>query len=181
MCKKLVILFIALAAGAANAATTYTWELVDTFDDWSVPISDDDVLEGMVGDHITGGFHSASPGAGDPCTCIPLLTDGQLGGPTTVVLQDFAPNSLSLHVRYYFDEPNMLLEIRTFGGNPDRDGRVFQDVDFEYKDADGVWHEFLHEATTGPYYRSNPNLEASLIRVYDDTGGPLLSLSLIHI
>lgn len=178
MPKRLLIFFIALLliASIARSATTYTYELVETFDDWSVPISANDVLEGMWDNAtiIAGGFHPSLPDG-------PQLTDGQLGSPTDSVLLDFAPGKLSLHIRYDLDEPVVLMEIRTFGGNPDRDGRVFQDVDFEYKDANGVWQEFLHEATTGPYYVSNNDQwEASLIRVYDDTAGPLLGGELIY-
>ena len=178
MPKRLLIFFIALLliASIARSATTYTYELVETFDDWSVPISANDVLEGMWDNAtiIAGGFHPSLPDG-------PQLTDGQLGSPTDSVLLDFAPGKLSLHIRYDLDEPVVLMEIRTFGGNPDKDGRVFQDVDFEYKDANGVWQEFLHEATTGPYYVSNNGQwEGSLIRVYDDTGGPLLAGELIY-
>jgi hypothetical protein len=173
----LVILFVPLllTADATQAATTYSWQLVPTFNDWPVPISDDDVLEGRWTDAntIAGGLHWQYPTDGR------RLTDGQLGSPTDSVLLDFS--SPSLHIRYNLLSPVTLMEVRTFGGDPNKDGRVFQNVDFEYKDADGIWHELLHEAHTGPYYVSNAGRwEASLIRVFDNTGGPLLAAEQIY-
>jgi len=166
-----VVCLAMLAVPCASWAVTYSWELAPSFNDYSVPIASDDIIQGMkVGAGATieaGGFHSAFPYQNDAA----LLTDGQLGGNVDSVLQDYGVPSLKIS---YLFAPQPIWEIRSFGGNSDKNGRVFQNLDVEIN-VDGDWFEIVHEATTGPYYVSNSGQwEASLIRVYEEGGGPLL-------
>ena len=65
MSSKLALFLVVLwlIVGAAQAATTYTCELVPTFSDYSVPIRNDNVLDGVW--HpcsvMAGGFHGRLP------------------------------------------------------------------------------------------------------------------------
>lgn len=155
---------LALSA-AAWAAPTYTWELDASFGDYSVPISSTDVINGNVGSIEAGGFHGAFPQLNGS-----QLVDGALGAGVDSVLQDYGIPSL--RISYQFPA-QALQEIRSFGGNSGKDGRVFQSVDFEVLTANG-WSEIIHEATTGSYYVHNGGQwEASLIRVSDDAGALL--------
>lgn len=166
----LVVLLSLGLASAAGAATAYSDELVGTMDDWSVPISSSDALNGLIGTVEEGGFHGAFPTEANPAA----LTDGVAGPGVAAVLADFS--SPSLKIRY--DEangwvPTMLKEVRTFGAN--HDGRVRQNVDVEWKDAAGNWNELITEAITGSYATSNGGQwNASLIRIRDDSDGLLV-------
>lgn len=155
---------------ASWAVTAYSWELVPTFGDYSVPLSATDLVQGMkAGAGATieaGGFHPAFPYQNDAA----LLTDGILGANVDSVLQDYG--FPSLRIRYEFDA-QQIWEIRSFGGNSDKNGRVFQDLDVEIL-VGGDWFEIIHEATTGPYEVHNGGQwEASLIRIFEQGGGPI--------
>jgi len=164
---SVALLLVAVSSGAW-AATVWTGAMYANFSDYPVPLSSTDLINGLNqynGGAVieAGGFHWAFPDG-------PQLTDGVLGSGTDSVLQDFAPGNLALQIRYILPVPTVLAEIRSFGGNPGRDGRVFQDLDVEVS-PDGVnWLEIVHEAITAPFYTSNPSNEASLIRIYDDAG-----------
>lgn len=167
----IIVLCLGLLALPSWAATTYSWELDATFGDYSVPISSTDIVQGMkVGAGATieaGGFHPAFPYQNDAA----LLTDGILGANVDSVLQDYG--FPSLRISYLF-APQQIWEIRSFAGNSDKNGRVFQNLDVEVN-VGGDWFEIIHEATTGPYYTHNGGQwEASLIRVYEVGGGPLV-------
>ncbi len=166
----LLCLGLLVLPAASWAAPTYSYEFAPTFGDFSVPISSTDIIQGMkVGAGATieaGGFHGAFPELNDAAR----LTNGLLGLGTDSVLQDYGRPSLK--IRYDF-APQQIWEIRSFAGNPGKDARVFQDLDVEVN-VGGDWFEIIHEATTGPYYVSNPGNEGSLIRIYEDGGGLLL-------
>lgn len=155
---------------ASWAGTTYSWELNPSMSNYSVAISNSDVIEGLkVGNGATieaGGFHGAFPQLNDAAR----LTDGQLGSGTDSVLQDFGVPSLKIS---YTFAPQKIWEVRSFGGNDGKDGRVFQNVDFEVM-VGGDWFELVHEATTGNYNVHNGGQwEGSLIRFREEGGGPL--------
>ncbi|MDH7601665.1 MAG: PEP-CTERM sorting domain-containing protein [Armatimonadota bacterium] len=171
-CVYLCAALLIITSAAAWSAPTYSWELTASFADLSRQPSSNDVIQGK---NVTnggaviesGGFHWAFPDQADA----KYLTDGIYGANVHSVLHDYAFPSLK--IRYEFD-PTPVWEILSFGGNPDKNGRVFQNVDVEVKVA-GDWFEIIHEATTGPYYVHNGGRwEASLIRIYDDSGGMLL-------
>ena len=161
-----------VTATCSWATTVYSWEMNASFAGLSRQIANNDIIEGM---NVTnggavieaGGFHSAFPDQNDAH----YLTDGQLGDNVKSVLQDYGRPSLK--IRYEF-APHPVWEILSFGGNPGKDGRVFQDVDIELL-VEGSWFEIIHEATTGPYFVHNGGRwEGSLIRVYEQEGGLLL-------
>jgi hypothetical protein len=159
-----------VAATGSWATTVYSWEMSPSFAGLSRQVASNDLIEGMmVGNGAVieaGGFHWAFPELNDAAR----LTDGQLGGGTDSVLQDYGYPSL--RISYTFPE-QPVQEILSFAGNPAMDGRVFQDMDIEVL-VGTDWFEIIHEATTGPYYVSNQGNEASLIRVYEQEGGMLL-------
>ncbi len=173
LCVAALCLGLLFAAGAGSwAAPTYGWEMTAAFAGLSRQISNNDIIQGKnttSGGAVieAGGFHGAFPDQADA----KYLTDGILGTNVQSVLQDYGVPSLK--IRYEF-APQPIYEILSFGGNPDKNGRVFQNVDVEVL-VEGDWFEIIHEATTGPYYVSNKGQwEASLIRVYEDSGGLLL-------
>lgn len=157
----LLCLSLLTFSAGAWAVTTYSYEFAQNFADYSIPISSDDVIQGMVGTIEAGGFHSGIPN--DPAK----FTDGLLGEGVDCVLQDYGKPALT--VSYTF-APMQIAEIRSYVGNGGRDGRVFQNIDVSIMVGDS-WFEILHEATTGPYGVANPGNEGSLIRIYEQGGG----------
>lgn len=169
---KLVSILLCLgllcAGSGAYAATTYSYELAPTFADFSVPMSSTDIIQGanVTNGRATieaGGFHGAFPHLNSAA----LLTDGQLGANVDSVLQDYGVPSLK--ITYTFDA-QPIWEVRSYAGNPDKNGRVFQNVNLEVQVFD-TWFEIVTNATTGPFnVRNGGQWEGSLIRFREDAG-----------
>lgn len=105
-----------------------------------VQVSSDDLLEGQVGAIVAGGFHSDNQGT------VAALTNGVFdANPVTLVLLDYgAP---ALRVRYTFDPPVDLEEVRIFAGHmADGGNRAFQSNDIRINGALAV-----AELNTGDY------------------------------
>jgi len=101
------------------------FELAASIAALSRSILTDDVLAGLTGTAIAGGFHPATPG-GIPGG-LADLTDGQLGAGVEAVLADYSRPSLE--VQYDLAAPTDLGALHVFSANSD--GRVFQHYDVE--------------------------------------------------
>jgi len=164
-----VSLVLALTAGAW-AETSYTYQMVASTNDWSVPISGTDIINGMTGVITAGGFHPVTSGS-TLAEKEQWLTDGQLGTNLQAILADFS--TPALQISYMFPEQKVG-EIRSFAANSGKDGRVFQDFDVDVFVA-GDWYPLIQNVTTGSFYQSNKGKwEGSLIRIYEKGGAGLL-------
>ncbi len=122
-------------------------------------LSGTDLLQGRIGILEAGGFHSATPG-GVPGG-LADLTDGVVGVAEEAVLLDFPgntdPANRALQVRYDFDPPRHLDQIKVFSANPF--GRVFQNYDVEYSQPnDATYQSLATKARAGNYGDSNPSI-----------------------
>lgn len=119
-------------------------------------VSSSDLIEGKLGQIVEGGFHSASTGS------VAALTNGRFDETgTTLVLRDYAHPRPALWVRYRFEEPMDLTEVRIFAGHfGDVGNRAFQSNDIYIDDALAV-----SELNTGGYGQYPPGGNAvSLVR-----------------
>jgi len=122
-------------------------------------LSGTDLLQGRIGALEAGGFHSATPG-GVPGG-LADLTDGVVGVAEEAVLLDFPgntdPANRALQVRYDFDPPRHLDQVKVFSANPF--GRVFQNYDVEYSQPnDATYQSLAAKARAGNYGDSNPSI-----------------------
>lgn len=119
-----------------------------------VRVSSTDLLEGQVAAIVAGGFHSANQGT------VAALTNGAFdANPVTLVLLDYG--SPALRVRYAFDPPVDLQEVRIFAGHASDGGnRAFQSNDIYVNGALAV-----AELNTGGYGQLSGGASAvSLVR-----------------
>ena len=117
-------------------------------------VSGSDLIQGMEAELISGGFHSQSQGS------VQNLTNGEFeSNGFTLVLADYA--SPSLRIRYTFQEPMDLTEVRIFSGHfGDVGNRAFQSNDVY---INGIRVE--SELNTGNYEQLPPGGDAvSLVR-----------------
>ncbi len=114
----------------------------------------DDLLAGRLAEIVSGGFHGANVGG------VAELTNGLFdSNPLTLVLADYSHPAL--HLRYRFETPVDLREVRVFAGHSgDTGNRAFQSVDF-YVNGQPAALELL----TGPYGAGSGGARAvSLLR-----------------
>ncbi len=119
-----------------------------------VQVADDDLLEGKIAEIVSGGFHSASQGT------VADLTDGEFDSNSmTLILLDYGEPAL--HVRYTFDRPMDLTEVRIFAGHfSDGGNRAFQCNDIRVNGVPAVT-----QLTTGNYGQTSGGSSAvSLVR-----------------
>jgi len=117
-------------------------------------VSATDLIAGRVGEIVSGGFHSANVGTAS------ALTNGQIdSNPLTLVLADY--DDPALRVRYTFDPPVDISEVRMFAGHfSDGGNRAFQSNDIY---VNGV--RVATELTTGNYGQVSGGTSAvSLVR-----------------
>ncbi len=125
-------------------------------------VSSSDLISGKMGEIVEGGFHSASTGT------LAALTNGLFDGTgTTLVLRDYAHPRPALWVRFRFDEPMDLTEVRVFSGHfGDVGNRAFQSSDIY---IDGVLT--VSELNSGVYGQYPPGGNAvSLVRWLPEEG-----------
>jgi len=119
-----------------------------------VQVSAADLLEGLVGQIVAGGFHSASQGS------VANFTNGlfESNGYVAVLLDYGKP---ALHLRYTFDTPKDLAEVRIFAGHTgDIGNRAFQSNDIYFNGALAV-----SELNSGNYEQLPPGGDAvSVVR-----------------
>jgi len=157
------------------ADPVYDREAVDgPVGDLSLPILSGDLLHGMFGTVEAGGFHPATPPPGEED-----LTDGVEGLGVEAVLADYS--NPSLQIRYDFENPIDITEIRVFAANytpPNYNSRAYQNYDVEYMLAgDPTTYELLDYVRCTDYGAWNGSTEfvgATFTRIYDDTSYWLL-------
>jgi hypothetical protein len=161
---------LVMGAGAATADPTYDAYAVDgPVGDLPFAISADDILNGMFGAVEAGGFHAATPPPGEED-----LTDGVEGSGVEAVLADYL--NPSLQIRYDFENPVNITDIRVFSANytpPSYNSRAYQNYDVEYVLAgDPTTYTLLEYVRCTQYGAWNGSTEfvgATLTHIYDDT------------
>jgi hypothetical protein len=96
-------------------------------------VSDSDLLHGVVGERLAGGFHDLTQPTGEQDR-ISVLTDGNFNSNgLSVILNDYALPSL--YVRYTFPQPMNIYDIRIFAGHfGDTGNRAFINCDILIND-----------------------------------------------
>ncbi len=123
-------------------------------------VSNNDLVQGMTPQIISGAFHPAN--VGSPA----LLTDGQFNSNgASLVLADFAYPSL--HVRFEFSEPVLINSIRSFAAHQgDTGNRAFQNLDVI------INGELAVEGVTSGNFgqKSQGDFASSVVSWEDDSG-----------
>lgn len=162
------------AALPASAADSWVGTMYASYADFNPAISATDALQGMTGVIEAGGFHYALPN--DPAK----FTDGLLGANIDCVLADYGQPTLT--VRYEDTAlnwtPTAIQGIYSFAGNDGKDGRVFQNLQIQWKDAAGNWNAALGGAnltapTSGYGVHNGGQWQGSIVALTDDAGGAL--------
>lgn len=150
-----------------NAISTH--QLAITSGGLSQSISNNDLIQSLIGTVEGGGFHEATPGGS--AGGLTDLTDGVLGINVEAVLADFARPSLV--VRYNLSSPVDIERINVFAQN--NDGRIFQNYNVEYSTTGSSnFSTLLNEVRTGAFGQvNNGTWNHSLTSVIGDASGPI--------
>jgi len=169
----LLTLGLASAAGAAVTSVTAHGPESTSLNDM---IQVGDVLSGLIGTELAGGWH---PAVSDPADKMPALTDdaGIRGTGLTGLLNDFpgAGNPAKV-VQYDLAAATDIARIGILSGNNGKDGRVFSTTVVQYSTDNGQ-----NFATLG-YFQSDPSgtlnagpgpIGSTYVDIYDDAGAAL--------
>ncbi|HOW71841.1 MAG TPA: PEP-CTERM sorting domain-containing protein [Phycisphaerae bacterium] len=176
-----VLAMVGTVAAPAVAADIWAGTMFASYGDFNPAISATDALQGKLGIIDAGGFHFALPN--DPVK----FTDGILGTNLDCVLADYGQPTLT--VRYEDTAsnwtPTAIRGIYSFAGNDDKNGRVFQNLQVQWKDVNGNWNAAFGGAnltapTSGYYVQNGGQWQGSILALTDDTGGALFGGAQVH-
>ena len=181
--KNLCVVLAIVGATAMTAVAADVWSgtMYATYSDFNPAISSTDALQGKVGVIDAGGFHFALPN--DPAK----FTDGQLGANIDCVLADYG--SPTLTVRYEDTASNWtpaaIKGIYSFAGNDGKDGRVFQDLQVQWKDSTGTWNTAFGGAnltapTSGYGVHNGGQWQGSILALTNDAGDKLFGGATVY-
>jgi len=180
---SLIVLFLIVGVSPLFSAivndyaiTTGTKATVYDLGDASLPwhVSNSDLLNGITGTLLQGGFHSATVPSADTDR-IATLTDG-VWAPNglTVIATDYGeafPNFYDLILEYNFTTPKNISSIIIFAGHDGDGARGFINCDVAIDTGSG-YIDLYKEFKTGPYGASaHDNSSVSAARLYQSDAG----------
>ncbi|GAB4319809.1 MAG: hypothetical protein Kow0059_13960 [Candidatus Sumerlaeia bacterium] len=174
LCTAIVLSALVLSAQAAIVSdyelTTGTYASGDA--SLSVHISNSDLINGLSGTLLSGGFHPATVPSDDPSR-IATLTDGTFAsnGLTVIGADTDGSSNPSFVLEYTLPSPSGIQEIIVFSGHDNFGDRAFITVQVEVDSGSG-YVPLGVDLTTGAYGQPKPNASAvAFARVRDSGGG----------
>jgi len=162
----------AAAAGAVNVFVSQG----ETYEELSVAISNSDVIAGMLGTGLAGGWHPANA---DPADQYAAFTDGIGMRPSglTGLLNDFPGSGNPANsVQYDLAVATDIAEIRVFSGNH-HDGRSYHTYTVEFSDNGGfTWSNPIYVQSHASSYINTDgvgddiNFKRAVSRLTDSSG-----------